>query len=476
MNESTHLNRSTEMKKSILLLLTMILTVSMLCAVPAFAEDTGDTNGTDPTGTTQTYLPQLGTNGKAALAYFGIQEDLVFDVSDTATSGEINKWLQEAKIDATADSPIMVYVGGGTHNLTTTINVPDNVVLVAEDTVLFKRSSAIKMVKLTGSMYGGTWDGGNYDQNIIQMVNTNTTGKNMTVMKAVIRNTKLDGVHINDSAVKHGKVLDNKITNCKHNGVSVYNGGQFDTISGNTISNIGNTSTKNGSAIDICSSNVTNISNNKISIVVGHGISTDPTSSRGKFGCKITNISGNTIKTVNHQGIYVEKKCSVSKLNNNKISNIQGCCLTVDKNAKVYSMSGNKFSGGKLAKKGKHSLMTLNGKGSYVKMGKKNTLSGGYAAGIALSKSAKLYITGGGNVITKNKNNGIQMAPYSVLKITGKTKITYNRWGINMQKRAKANIKRVTFRYNRKGAVYYIRGAKFKKSKCSVKGKIYKQK
>ena len=465
------------MKKISAILLSFILATTMLFAVPVFAEDGTGSPDQDPTAADTTYEPQLGTNGKAALAYFGVDKHNVFEVSSTAGSNDIRTLITAVKTDATSSSPVMIYVKSGTHTLTYSLGIPENVIFVAENGVVFKRAFSDKMVKLKGSLYGGTWDGGNIAQNIIQMVNTNTTGKNMTVMKAVIRNTKMDGVHINDRPVKHGKVLNNTITNCKHNGVSVYNGGQFDTISGNTITNIGKTSTKNGSAIDICSSNAATISNNKISNVVGHGISTDPVSSNGRYGCKITTISGNTIKNVKHQGVYIENRCSVTKFYNNKISNVQGCCLTVDKNAKVYAMSGNRLSGkGSLSKKGKHSIVTLNGKGAYIKIGKNNKIYNGYAAGIALSKKAKVDITGNGNQITHCKKNGIQLAAGSKLKITGKTKITNNRWGINTSGKASISIKKTTIKSNKKGAIYYLRGTKLKRSGCSIKGQVYKAK
>lgn len=412
----------------------------------------------------------LGKNGDEAKAYFGIQT--VLYTQGTVDSKELKAVIEQAAIDATSKSPIMVYVNKGTINIKSAVVIPENVILVSEDSVVYKRTGDDYMIKLKGAIFGGTFDGNSRGKNIIQMVSTKATAKdkNMTVMNTVIKNSPVTGVQINGDNYKYGKVIRNKITNCKLNGISVYRGGQYEVIKDNKILKIGSGS--HGSGIDICSSNVGVISNNKIDTVVGHGISTDPVSDSGRIrlGCKINKISDNIIKNTKHQGVYVEKNCKVSVMNNNKISNIKGCALTVDKNAKVYSLSGNSFA------KSKHSNITLNGKGSYIKIVKNNTVKNGYAAGIALSSNAKMDITGNGNAITGNKLNGIQMAKKSVLKIKGKTIITKNRWGINMAKKAKAIIKKCTIKKNRAGAVYYIKGAVFKKSKCKIKGKVYKAK
>lgn len=460
------------MKKITSILLALIVAAAMMSA-PVFAVDAGTQDGASTAA--------LGTNGNAAKAYFGATEQIVLE---TATADTIQESLYFAR-DMTAQTkkPVIVNVKSGTISLPGALSVPYNVVLASESGVVYNMTGSDRMVLLNGSVYGGKFDGKGKAKNIIQMYRTNTAAsdKNLTVMKTTLTNSetypKIAAVQIdaNGAKIVNGKVIDNTIFKC-YNGISVYDGGSYSVISGNKIYSIGNKSRKGGSAIDICSSNVTKISGNSISDVFGHGISTDPTSDSGKYryGCKIGEISGNTIKKINTQGIYIENKCSVTRIKNNTISNVKGCCLTVDKNAKVYAFAGNKLAGGTLAKKGKHSLVTIGGKKSYVKMGKNNKISGGSAAGIYVGKSARLEIVGKGNVITGNKLNGIQMAKGSVLKITGKTSITKNRWGINMDKGAKATIKYVTFKGNKKGAVYYLKGAKFKKSKCKVKGKIYK--
>lgn len=455
---------------SFVLVLTVAMT--MMFAAPVSAEDSAGTAASE-----------LGANGKAAKAYFGVGDYNNLSL-DKATPDIIHDALDSAgEITADTGEPVIVDVKpAGTYDLSSALNVPENVILVSESGVVYNRTGSDKMVKLKGSVYGGKFDGKNKENNIIQLISTTATAsdKNMTVMKTTLCNTKLSKhaavqIDANGKAIRHGKVIDNKISNC-YNGVSVYDGGSYDIIKGNKFTNIGIKSYKGGSAIDVCSSNVGKIQNNTIKTVVGHGISTDPVSDKGRFrnGCTIKEISNNTISTINSHGIYVENKCSVTKIDNNNISNVKGCCIAVDKNARINGMSGNKLSGGTLAKKGKHSLMSLGGKKSYVKVIKNNKFYGCSAAGIALGKKAKLDIAGKGNVITRNKLNGIQMDKGSVLKITGKTTITKNRWGINMCKGAKANIKYVTFKGNKKGAVYYMRGAKFKKSRCSVKGKIYK--
>lgn len=471
-----------KMKKISSFVMALTVAVTMLFAVPVSAEDAVGTAASE-----------LGANGKAAKAYFGVGDYNNLSL-DQATPDIIQKALYSAR-DITADTGELVIVDvkpAGTYNLSSALSVPENVILVSESGVVYNRTGSDKMVKLKGSLYGGKFDGKNKENNIIQLLLESSSeaecGKNLTVMKTTLVNAKPSGkkvsavqIDADGKDINYGKIIDNTISNC-YNGVSVYDEGSYAIIKGNTITNIGNKAFKGGSAIDICSSNVGMIQNNKIKTVVGHGISTDPTSDKGRFkaGCTIKEISGNTISAVNAQGIYVENKCKITKLKNNKISNVKGCCIKVDKNASINAMSGNTISGGKLANKGKHSLISISdkkgGKKSYVKFGKNNKIKGSSVAGIFIGKNAKLEISGKGNVITKNKKNGIQMCKGSKLEITGKTTITYNRWGINMDKGANAKIKYVTFKGNKKGAVYYIKGAIFKKSKCKVKGKIYKAK
>ena len=466
-----------KMKKISSFVMALTVAVTMLFAVPVSA-DTND-GTTDPTTGPYPTI-ELGANGKAAKAYFGADEYNKV-VLDKATNDDIQDALYMAR-DMAEDlqKPIIVNVKAGTFYLDSALSIPHNVVLVSESGVVYYNDCSGEMIKLRGAVYGGTFDGKMNRYNIIKMDSTKSTAsdKNMLVTKATLKNTYYTAVIIN-GAYKHGKVINNTITNCQLNGVCAYRGGQYDLIEGNKITKIGHKKRPGdkkagGSGIDLCSSDAKLIKNNTINDVYGHGISTDP--SMLNRGCFITEITGNTISKIKTQGIYVENKCQITKLKNNKISNVKGCCITVDKNARINGMSGNTLSGGSLAKVGKHSLMTLGGKKSSVKVAKNNKFTGSSAAGIYIGKKAKLVITGKGNVITKNKMNGIQMDKGSVLKITGKTSITKNRWGINMAKGANANIKYVTFKGNKKGAVYYIKGAKFKKSKCKVKGKIYKAK
>ena len=133
-------------------------------------------------------------------------------------------------------------------------------------------------------------------------------------------------------------------------------------------------------------------------------------------------------------------------------------------------MNGNTFTSAK------HALVMVSAKKSVLNVGSNNIFKNGKAAGIAIGKKGRVTIKGSNNLITRNKKNGIQIDKYGVLVITGKTTITKNRWGINMMKKGRATIKNCIIKSNKKGAVYYIKGAKFKKSKCKVKGKIYKQK
>ena len=399
------------MKRLTTLLLAVMVASSMLFTAPVFAA-----TSVDPTGTVEGLNVTLGPNGVAAKDNFNIADSVavqkILPLSAQCDIETINSTLKRAKESASSTSPSMVYIKSGPSggfDLNKTISIPNNVALVCENSVVFNNNSGKEMVRLKGALYGGTFNGKMVKDKIIEMVNDNekdaASYNNMLVTKATLKNTYETAVLIN-GAYKHGKVIGNTITNCQLNGVCAYRGGQYDVIQDNKITKIGHPKRPGdkkaaGSAIDLCSSYAKLIKNNTINDVYGHGISTDP--NMLNKGCVITEVTGNTISKINSHGIYVENKCSINKLMNNKISNVKGCCLTIDKNAKVHSATGNVFSGGTLAKKGKHSLVTLNGKKSYLKLGKKNAVKGGSAAGIYVGKKAKLLITGSGNLITKNK-------------------------------------------------------------------------
>lgn len=441
--------------KLIILVVSLVMTLSF--SYPAFAID-GTAAG-----------PDYGPNAKAAISEFGIDENCVEIASKNDTVSTLNEMIMGIAPDASESNPGMIYVPEGTFNVSSTLKVLPNVVLVSESGVVFKSTSSANMIKLSGSVYGGVFDKQSRTGNIILYDNITFKGKNGIVKKTNLKNTNLTAVQINGAA-RNAKVLNNTISNCKKNGISSYRAGHFAAISGNKISNIGKGG--GGSGIDIVQSDVSEISNNTISSCKGHGISTDTeTFGIAKKSVVLGKVTGNKISNTNHHGIWLEKGSKITGgLDNNTISNATSNDLGLDKNTSVNIMNGNTFTSAK------HALVMVSAKKSVLNVGSNNIFKNGKAAGIAIGKKGRVTIKGSNNLITRNKKNGIQIDKYGVLVITGKTTITKNRWGINMMKKGRATIKNCIIKSNKKGAVYYIKGAKFKKSKCKVKGKIYKQK
>ena len=210
--------------KLIILVVSLVMTLSF--SYPAFAID-GTAAG-----------PDYGPNAKAAISEFGIDENCVEIASKNDTVSTLNEMIKGIAPDASESNPGMIYVPEGTFNVSSTLKVPPNVVLVSESGVVFKSTSSANMVKLSGSVYGGEFDKQSRTGNIILYDNRTFKGKNGIVKKTNLKNTNLTAVQINGAA-RNAKVLNNTISNCKKNGISSYRAGHFAAISGNKISNIG---------------------------------------------------------------------------------------------------------------------------------------------------------------------------------------------------------------------------------------------
>ena len=118
-----------------------------------------------------TDLPAGEPNLEAALEEYGASPN---DVIYVDTAGDIATALKRAERIAEYSRRAIVYLPPGTYRISSHINVPENVVLVAEDDSLITISGNDSyLVRLSGSMYGGVYDS-NY---------SNKTGKkNIPIM------------------------------------------------------------------------------------------------------------------------------------------------------------------------------------------------------------------------------------------------------------------------------------------------------
>lgn len=210
------------------------------------------------------------------------------------------------------------------------------------------------------------------------------SGKNVVISNNTLKNIAKHGISVGGGTVK--KVSGNKITNVKWNGISV-DDGKVTSITGNTI----NKAKKHGiSIIDIhgkadCA--LKNITKNKISNTGENGICINK--------AKVTNVSGNTLKTINKSGIVLiagsigSGKSRTKGIQENKIT---GC-----KQHGVVAMSGTISSIGK------------------------NKISNMGVNGISLSGDARVYYIVKNN-LKKCKRQGIfNGSSYTQTKIQGNT-------------------------------------------------------
>lgn len=210
------------------------------------------------------------------------------------------------------------------------------------------------------------------------------SGKNVVISNNTLKNIAKHGISIGGGTVK--KVSGNKITNVKWNGISV-DDGKVTSITGNTI----NKAKKHGiSIIDIhgkadCS--LKNISDNNISNTGENGICINK--------AKVTNVNGNTLKTIKKSGIVLIAGSIGSGKSRTK--GVQGNTITGCKQHGIVAMSGTISSIGK------------------------NKISNMGVNGISLSGNSKVYYIIKNN-IKKCKRNGIfNGSTYTKIKMQGNT-------------------------------------------------------
>lgn len=374
------------MKKKSLLIITFMASF-LLCLTPcvSHAQDV-----------------ELGAYGKAAQKQYSIANSKIVAVSATADSSAINRALSSANAKASVSSKAMVYIPAGNHKMNGVVNVPANVVMASEKQAFFYGRPGEKMVTISGSVYGGTFDGGKAVRQIFWFNYEKFSNANGEVRKAVIKNATVDGIHygssVNRKALGGAKAIGNVITNC-HNGITAAYSGSYSLISGNTISKIG--TGKEGSGINITHANVSTISNNKISNTKGHGISTETDLPVGSFQRKIVikTISGNTISNTGTHGIWVDNKVTIKSVKKNTIKKSNMCGIAIEKQGVINALDNNTITGCK------QSNITMNGNKSKLTVGSGNIITKSKSIGIMVSGKATLVIKGKNNIIKNNKND-----------------------------------------------------------------------
>ena len=416
--------------------------------------------------------------------------------------------LFEAALNNSSDtSPCIVYIpSGSTYAVKTAkaykkggieagykvgVYVPENVVLVAEaDTVIKAGASMTRLVMVSGSVYGGKYDGASKASFPLSFKNETTFEKYKSGDKQVdgnIEYTEVTGATqcgIKAITCKNIRICFNNIHDCKTAnacGISIMYGSLATSISKNTITNVG--ADNKGSGIDVTHASADNINNNTISKTGGHGISTDteqtPASKTKQSYVRITNMKGNKISKSGTHGIWLEKKCYISgSFSSNTITSSGLCGIAIqgthkypgDNKYVIKTMESNTI------KSSTRSNISLSGKYGIMKMGKNNTINASKEqSSIVLDEKAKLYIVGSGNKINGSEQYGIYLKNGSYFRSSySKTYIQENgKYAIGLAGKSKAELKNATLTKNTKGSAYVGSGCTLKLTSCK-KDKIVK--
>lgn len=376
--------------KSLVLIFAMAVTLIMT-SIPVFAATA------DPTGAVAG--PDLGKNGLDAKSIYQTG-DRILDASNATNADQLNQFLERAGTGASSGMWMVYVPGNKTISVAkgTVIKVPRNVVLVSENNTHYNGVSGKKLVTVSGSVYGGVFDGNNKNIEILCWLNYEKfSGKNGEIRKTTLQNVKTDGIHYgskdNNKTLGNAKAIGNTIHHSGTNGLTAMNGGDFKEISGNNIYTVG--TKKKGSGLNIILSDVDKISNNTIKNTKGHGISTDTDFKVKRKKVKINCIENNTIKNAGVHGIWVDKKVTIIRVSKNKIKKSKKCNIAIEKNGRINLLEYNTIQRPKLTS------IHLNGKKSRLTVGNGNKVINS-RCGINIQRGAYVKIKGKKNVFKKN--------------------------------------------------------------------------
>ena len=439
-----------------------------------------------------------GENLVAAKKLYSTEKVIINESLDTLQTD-----LFEAALNNSSDkSPCIVYIpakttyviksdkaykkGGIEAGYRVGIYVPENVILVAEDdTVIKAGASMTRLVMVSGSVYGGKFDGASKASFPLSFKNGTTFEKTKSGDKQVDGNIEYTDVTgatqcgIKAIGCKNIRICFNNIHDCKTAnacGISIMYGSLATSVSKNTITNVG--ADKKGSGIDVTHASADNINNNTISKTGGHGISTDteqsPASKTKQSYVRITNVKGNKISKSGTHGIWLEKRCYITgSFSSNTITSSGLCGLSIEGTHKypgdnkyvIKTMTSNTI------KSSKRSNISVSGKYGLMRMGKNNVINDSIEqCSIVLDEKAKLYIVGTGNKINGSEQYGIYLKNGSYFKSSyKKTYIQENgKYAIGLAGGSKAELKYATLTNNTNGSAYVGSGCTLKLTSCKT--------
>ena len=382
-----------------------------------------------------------------AQAKYGVADDRVLQVNDAT---ELASQLKAAQRLASPDAKCIVYLPSGTYEVGETLSVPANVVLVGESDSVITPSAAFDiLVKINGSVYGGTFDCNHKNKTGLKFLETNYANDNGRIDKAIVTESDYYGIVAIHPNSKNSVVSGCKVTKCKASGISILDAAYIKLIENSDFSNNG-TAGINLSHADVGTIRKCTINNNGDKAI---STNSDPVNSYKQPGCTIKSVTGCTIKGNKTNGVYIKPKCKLLSFTNNTLINNKDGLSAVGvteygtKGASVIkNVVGNTFKGNGNAQ------IRAAAKGAVVYVGKNNKILNGPAAGIAARNKGKVVVNGANNQIKKNKGAGLNASGASVITVSGKKNVIANngRYAVYCIDKSKVTLNKVT----RKGAIY----------------------
>ena len=420
-----------------------------------------------------------GPNLEAAVAEYGVSSDAVI-FADNADG--IGSALRRAEYIAEDLGRAVVYLPTGEYSISGHINVPENVVLVAEDDSLITPSGNDSyLVRLSGSMYGGTYDSKYKNQTTIRILENydGFSNENGQIENLTVRNSSRYGIVAQGS--KGSKISTCTVTGCTASGIAILKPSSDNSAGATQVESIKNCNISSngekgeGAGIHLYMADIGTIDHCTLNNNADKAVSTN---SDNYSGCHIGTIKNCTMKKNVNNGVHIKPNCRLDHfVNNTLIANDDGLVAAAITKEGTKGKSIIKDVRGNTFKQSVTQQIEAQGSGASITIGTGNTIVSGKGYGILVMKNGKVTVSGSNNII-KSNDKGIGAQSGGSVIITGKKNQILNnkKYGIQAVTKAVISITGSGNKIsgNRKSAVYSASKAKITLKKVKVSGLIYK--
>lgn len=361
-----------------------------------------------------------GPNLTAALKKYPVDKGSILEAT---TASEIVSQLAMAA-DIAVDVPCIVHVPNGTYNISS-LKVASNVLLVSEDGAKYVEttSGTTAMVKLSGSLYGGSFDAKSKAVNVVRFDKVAFSGRNGIVEKITAVNAVEDGILTTGLGCDNAQAIKCVAKNNGKSGICALHDSSYKLISGCRSEHNGYSKESGYSGINLSHSDVGRIENCYVAYNRDKGISANSDYIKGCThpGCNIGVITGCTFVGNMRNGVYLKPKCHVDEFTNNTLKkNKDGLSCVGQTPAGTKGTSYAKVVKNNKFENNETSSICVQYPGATITLGDNNTITGAKKNCIIAQNGGNVVLAGSGIVISKAKWAGIRTTKTSSYK--GKTK------------------------------------------------------